>query len=160
MRYKQLDYPLNNYIIGENGDVYRILKDGLKVRKLKHTISVTGHKTILLTLSTGEQYKYIISHLVATAFLNNTNGYRFVDYIDGDKDNVSVSNLIWVKRPSTSNYSSSKQRKPVRCVETGEVFPSGYAAAAHLNVSCTRIYQSLDRHDVTVKGYHFIHESL
>lgn len=43
----------------------------------------------------GERIKGMVHRLVAVTFLDNPNGYRYVKFKDGDRNNMSVSNLEW-----------------------------------------------------------------
>ena len=61
---------------------------------LKPFISNSGYKVIDLRVN-GLRTKYLIHRLVAEHFLDNPNGYRYVNHIDGNKSNNVVSNLEW-----------------------------------------------------------------
>lgn len=43
----------------------------------------------------GKQKRYYVHTLVAQAFLDNSQGYRYVRHLDGDGHNNCVENLCW-----------------------------------------------------------------
>lgn len=75
-------------VVCSNGSIQRHLG-----RQLKKELS-KGY--LRVTLSSGnKQSRYLVHRLVASAFIPNPNGYKYVNHIDGDKLNNSVSNLEW-----------------------------------------------------------------
>ena len=71
----------NFHIIG------RVLKPRYTGRDAKHG---KGYATVLIE---GKNLK--VHRLVAEAFIENPNGYKQVNHIDGDKTNNAASNLEW-----------------------------------------------------------------
>ena len=55
----------------------------------------SGYMRIILTKNS-KQKATNVHILVAKCFVNNQNGYRYVNHIDGDKTNNSANNLEWV----------------------------------------------------------------
>ncbi len=52
----------------------------------------------------GKCHKKRVNRLVAIAFVENPNGYPFVDHIDGNKENNSITNLRWVTDEENRAY--------------------------------------------------------
>ena len=80
-----------NYKISEYGIVYSCY-----IHKIKRTsLHRQGYLMVGLTKD-GIEKKWLIHRLVALAHIDNPNGYRYVNHIDGDKKNNHISNLEWV----------------------------------------------------------------
>lgn len=80
-----------NYDIYETGEIY-----SRKTHKvLTGCILNTGYVTVTLTTSQGKK-GYSLHRLVAQTFIPNIDNKPYVNHIDGDKTNNSVTNLEWV----------------------------------------------------------------
>ena len=80
-----------NYKISEYGIVYSCY-----IHKIKRTsLHRQGYLMVGLTKD-GIEKKWLIHRLVALTHIDNPNGYRYVNHIDGDKKNNHISNLEWV----------------------------------------------------------------
>ena len=79
-----------NYIVSTNGNVVNT-KTG---RELKHSMSSKGYAYVgLATASKPKAHR--IHRLVAEAFIPNPLNKPYVNHIDGNKLNNTVSNLEW-----------------------------------------------------------------
>lgn len=79
----------------------------------------------------GERTKKYIHRLVAETFVKNPKKLPEVNHKDGDKMNNSVDNLEWCSRTSNlihSYYVLKNHVKPVKCIETGIIYPSTHDA--------------------------------
>lgn len=155
----QLDKPFDKYYVSESGDIIYQKADGTqRIRKL--TPDEGGYLTTTLSVKVdGKTYlkRVVAKNLVAQLFVPNPENYRYVEHIDGNKENIDASNLRWVRTPSKGmRRSGANAGIRVKCVETGQEFYSGYSASQKFGVSATRIYQVLDNEDRTAAGYHFI----
>lgn len=95
MEYKTITYDsnkFNHYVVYENGDVCRILKDNTH-RKLKKTLSKKGG--VEVTLCSNKYRKTVkVMHLVAAEFLGlHYSPLNRVMPIDGDVTNTNKDNL-------------------------------------------------------------------
>lgn len=64
----------------------------------ERVLKTTRHHTGYMVISLGKKPKkmYLVHILVATAFIENPYGKRYVNHIDGNKENNTVENLEWV----------------------------------------------------------------
>jgi hypothetical protein len=92
------DYEISNFGRCRHKEDGRILKMLTRIRKdcnlvsssyIFRNVRVNGRLVRLRERSPGT--------LVARAFVENPNGYKFVRYIDGDSTNAMFTNLKWVK---------------------------------------------------------------
>ena len=78
------------YGISEEGDVY----DFEKEKYLKTTLH-KGYFLVYLRKG-GKEYQKLIHRLIAETYIPNPNNILFVDHIDRNKQNNSISNLRWI----------------------------------------------------------------
>lgn len=164
---------------------YQVSNKG-RVRSDRKVLSPGKRKTgyCFVVLYGAEQKKTATVHrLVAKAFILNPNNYPEVDHINGDPSDNRVENLRWCthgqnnsfplkrKRVSNSMKASSicrrrildmnaKKRRPVRCVDTEEVYESITSAARSLNVSPGMIFQAIKLgHRCRGKSFEYVEKS-
>ena len=81
----------DNYQVSNRGRV----RNTINANILKPWIAqITGYAWVSLSKS-GKVKKYAVHRLVAFAFLENLDGYKYVDHIDRNKLNNDVTNLRW-----------------------------------------------------------------
>ena len=82
----------------------------------------------------GVQKTFSVHRLVAKEFIPNPMDLPCVNHKDTDKTNNKVSNLEWCSYYYNNIYgdrltkSAIKRSKQVRCIETGVIYQSAYAA--------------------------------
>ena len=100
-----------------------------------------------------------VHRLVAKAFIPNDDLFAdTINHIDEDKTNNRVENLEWMSRDDNIRYSTlgskSSCAKPVRCIETGQVFGSQTEASRLLGLNRNAVVNSI-RQGVRAGGYHW-----
>ena len=84
--------PIPGYELYEVTSWGRVLKGGIPIRQEIHD---KGYKRVNL-FKRGERKHFKVHRLVANAFIPNPEGKPYVNHIDGNNQNNSVSNLEWV----------------------------------------------------------------
>ena len=80
---------IGNYVVYEDGSI-----ENCKGRLLSPVLSTKGYLKVGLTVK-GERKFYYVARLVAEEFIPNPNGYKYVGFKDGNKENCSADNLYW-----------------------------------------------------------------
>lgn len=89
-------------------------------RILKHQKNQEGYHTVCLSDGNGNQKRFLISRLVALAFVDNPQNEDYVNHIDENKDNNFATNLEWCSWNYNLKYGTRIQRvakkraKPIR----------------------------------------------
>lgn len=124
--------------------------------------------------SEGKRKHYRVNRLVAMEFIPNPNNYPEVNHKDGNKHNNHVDNLEWVTKsqnmlhaystgiakPSRGmlghkNPNGGRKGKPLRIVETGEIFESSLECESKKHLNNRHINDCLKGRQKTHGGYHF-----
>ena len=107
----------------------------------KATFLSNGYVCVKL-VKDGKKYNKRVNRLVAEMWLEKPENWEKMDvaHLDSNKENNHFSNLAWQTRKEnldTDHFRESvktKNRSPILCVETGEVYESTAAAAKALNI--------------------------
>lgn len=168
--WKDIPEWYGKYQVSNMGNVRKSGKIITRIDGIRMTIPPKNMKTQIgpdgypkLTLHRGDQYRtYTVHRLVATTFIPNPNNKPEVNHINGVKSDNCVENLEWVTR--SENYIHSRdviktaaRRTPIKCVETGECFPSLSNAAKSKNLRLGNLIQAVSPkyRAKTCGGYHW-----
>lgn len=120
-----------NYMVSNRGRIFSKKNN----RIIKPTPDQKGYLRISF-YENGKGNTQKVHRLVAAAFIQNEMNYPQVNHIDEDKKNNCVDNLEWcdnsynryygtaAERTAKANLNCETTSRPVRCVDTGEIFPS------------------------------------
>lgn len=96
----------DGYLVNADGDVISIKN---KEPKLLNQWERHGYKRVSLW-ENGEKFNVSVHRLVATAFLDNPNGYEEINHKDENKSNNNVNNLEWCTHTYNINYGTRAKR--------------------------------------------------
>lgn len=141
--WKNVNGYKNWYRISNFGKISYLTKNGSYMEKNKHVNKSNYEFICLYNRKTKKHTTHYIHRLVAEAFIDNPSNKPQVNHIDGDKSNNCVSNLEWVSCKENIFHSihtlhndhAKSLRKPVMCVETGEIYASVLDAEKQLNIA-------------------------
>lgn len=157
----------NKYQISSLGNVRSLnFKQTGKIKVMSGITDIRGYKSIAFRPngSKSRQKHYMIHRLVAEAFIPNTENKPFVNHKNGKRDDNRVDNLEWVTRSENEKhkiYVLNKKSgtlippKPVKCIETGEIFHSQTEAAKKNGVTQGAISAALYGKTKISAGYHW-----
>lgn len=115
-----------NYHVTRDGRVFS-LRNG-ETKELKPCTNNRGGYNRVDLCYNGTIKKVKVSKLVALAYISNPNNKPEVDHINRIRTDDKVENLRWATRSEQNlnrEYPKNKKgSKPVRCIETGVVYPS------------------------------------
>ena len=157
-----------NYIVSNTGRVRR------KGSEYDHSVYEKKGYLLVDLYKEGTRSKKRVNRLVAEAFIPNPHNKPEVNHKDGNKINNNVSNLEWATKkencrhawdnglvqPSRSmlgkkNPNAGRKGKPIRIIETGEVFESSLACEKAIDGNNRHINDCLRGRQKTHRGYHF-----
>lgn len=95
---KSIPNLCHSYLISSNGEVF----DATENKKVKSYVDSTNYGCVYLRSidpKTKEERKtkYLLQKIVAKAFVENPNNYKYIIHKDNNKTNNAASNLEWSK---------------------------------------------------------------
>ena len=96
MEYNLFKTEYADYLISQDGKIFN-KKDG----KPLQTIIKEGYNKVRYSIGTNENRitkLFRVDYLVASTYLSNPSGYRYINHKDGNKRNNSAENLEWCTR--------------------------------------------------------------
>lgn len=127
-----------------------------------------------VSLSKSNHVKQVFVHrLVAEAFVDNPEGYKYIDHLDNDRHNNKPDNLVWCTQSENiaAAYSRGRRKyvpmsKEARARVTkkiakpvvrsdGKIYPSVTSAARDLGVTMAMVSHVLNGRAQTALGYSF-----
>ena len=95
-----------NYKISDSGIVYSCYMNKIK----KTSLHRQGYFMVGL-YKDGQEKKWLVHRLVALTFIDNINGYKYVNHKDGNKKNNHISNLEWVTSSENQKHAYENHLK-------------------------------------------------
>ena len=153
----------DRYMVNRYGDVMNA-ETGMILKQQKNK---AGYMTVCLYDPDSHIKKTARIHrIVAEAFIDNPHNKEDVNHIDGNKANNFVENLEWATR-SENNYHKCRvlgkkpkniptPHKPVKCIETGEIFCSRSSAARKHKTQPVHINECCEGRRKTAGGVHWV----
>lgn len=133
-----------------------------KIRKFDIT---AGYYDVTLCKE-GKTRTFLVHRLVAEAFIPNPENKEMVNHKDGNKQNNNADNLEWVTRAENDLHASltglrpdCQKHKPVKCLETSEIFASREAAGRATGMDAASVLISIKTGKPS-KGLTFVESSL
>lgn len=149
------------YQISSNGRVrcFRDFHGGITdtFRLLKPLVNKDDYYYVDLYTTERKAVHKRIHRLVADTFIG-PNPDLVVNHIDGNKHNNCVNNIEWVTPKINSRLASESglyKTKPIKILETGDVYRSIRACAEAINAHPSDISHVMGGKKGTVKGFHF-----
>lgn len=150
------DWP--NYEVSNLGRV-RNKKTGSIMRQ---TLGRDGRYLSVFLCNDGKENTQRVHRLVAEAFLGKRRDLM-VNHLDGNRTNNRADNLAWCTAKENNNHAvlmglnqpGAYQKRPVRIVETGEVFDGVCECADAVKGDFRNIYAALNEKRPTAYGLHY-----
>lgn len=139
------------------GEIFQLVRP--RIMSLHDTAN--GYQSVMLHRE-GKTRRFLVHRLVAKEFLGKPDGRYDINHKDGNKKNNRIENLEWCTRQENIIHASRVlgvmhyHGRAVRCIETGEVFPSIRKAAERYGVADTNLGNSIrGKGQKRCAGYHW-----
>lgn len=146
-----------NYRVSDDGEKVQNIRTG---RILKQCDNNKGYRTVNL-YNNGMKTTIGVHRLVAEQYINGGDSELTVNHRDGNKHNNRPDNLEWATYSENELHAHrmglkhGPNRRPVRVVESGEVFPSIRECARAIGGDDTNIGRCLRGHFKSYRGLTF-----
>lgn len=155
-------YQVSN--LGRVKSLSRLDSSGHKRKELilKPTPNNKGYYTVVLCVNAVHK-TYQVHRLVANAFIELVDGKPFVNHIDENSTNNSVSNLEWVTSKENANHGTRNERMTKKLVELKgckvtngiDTYDTISEAARELNICRANISANVRGLQKTAGGFHW-----
>ena len=148
------------YEVSNTGQVRSLCGRYGKFRILKQSVGSRGYMLVTLC-DHGKQKSVNVHRIVAETFIPNADNLPCVNHKDENKKNNNVENLEWCSYYHNNTYgnrltkSALKRSIPVRCIETGIIYSSAYAAQRETKIRQSGICSCCHGRRKTAGGYHW-----
>lgn len=158
-----------NYSVSDSGQIRNDKRQSLK----NPVMDKDGYLKVDL-YNHGKRSTQRIHRLVGEAFVDNPDNKQQVNHKDGNKRNNSISNLEWATPKENmehavanglfvasrgmlgkKNPNAGRPGKPIRIIETGEVFSSITECEKAISGNNRHICDCLSGRQNSHRGYHF-----
>lgn len=147
----------------------------IRNKKTKHILKPHSDKYGYQVLSLGNKNNLFVHRLVCSAFYGKPKNSKMqVNHIDCDRSNNRSYNLEWVTPSENISYgvrcgaidpskgsraAREVSMRPVKIIETGQIFESIKECARYLNVNPNRVSRVItgSRKGQAIHGYHVVH---
>lgn len=149
-----VEETFGRYLISNVGNV-----KNTKTGRILRPTSTSGYLSVALQVKVGLQRTFFIHRLVARYFCKGYQENLVVNHIDGNKLNNHYTNLEWVtgaenvKHAYSIGLNKGRTKKPILCVETGEIFCSVTDAGNSKCISAGNISKACRGDLKTTGGY-------
>lgn len=159
----------DNYSISTNSQIRNDITGKIKSTR----VNKRGYPIVDLYLD-GNRQTERVHRLVANTYISNPDNKPQINHIDGNKRNNDISNLEWctasenmiyafengLSKPSRGmlgkrNPNGGRPGKPIRIIETGEVFSSITECEKAIDGDNRHICDCLSGRQKTHRGFHF-----
>lgn len=170
-------YMISNLGKVHSTDRYVATKGGTYTKRSGKLLNIhsfdTGYKYVVLSHNAFTT-NALLHRLVAEAFIPNPDNKPVVNHKDGDKSNNRVSNLEWSTYQENTQHAIqhglmkcsdrhhmkmmsnfSNKRKKIKCIETGQIYPSIKDCAKAMNIRLGYLYEYTSNQARSCHGYHF-----
>ena len=150
------EWPQDPRILVSNmGNVVSCKRGGWYPLTVYHTYN--GYQ--MVSAGAGRSPSRRVHRMVAETWIANPNHYEQVNHINGDKTDNRAENLEWVTQSQNMRHAyrtglNKGSGKPIRIVETGEVFESQTECARRIGCVRQNVSACLTGTTSTCRGYH------
>lgn len=101
-------YFEDRYLISEDGSITNLANNS----PLKPTVNPNGYLRVGLAKGDGTHQQEVVHILVAKHFIPNPYGYKYVNHLDGNKQNPHKDNLEWCTASQNSEHALRTGLRP------------------------------------------------
>lgn len=116
---------------------------------LRGSLSNNGYLDVTLCKGPNERHKFLLHRLVASAFVDNPNGYTCVNHKDEDRLNNHADNLEWCTIAYNNAYGTAKIRQAITTGKKIEQYTiTGIHLATYNSLSIAVMITGVSKHTI------------